>query len=97
MPSAMLFGEPRAAGLMPIWAEAWSNNALLGQVMGSPRVTEPSFCIGRGKGRFLFMGFPKVREKTSEKMKKSSSRRDGQSSYRALGRTVERIGNYGEV
>ena len=53
---------------MPIWAEAWSNNGLLGQVMGSPKVTEPLFCTGRGKGRFLFMDFPKVREKTSEKM-----------------------------
>lgn len=39
---------------------------------------------------------PKVREKTSEKMKKAVQE-DGRSRSGALRRRVERIGNYGEV
>jgi len=69
-----------------IWrAESGQIDANLGGGVVKQRVARPGH--GRSKGyrtvilyqagerRFLFMGFPKVREGTSGKMKKSSSRK----------------------
>ena len=72
MPSAMLFGEPTAVRLMPIWAEAWSNNAFLGQVKGSV------ILYRAGERAFFVYGFSKserenIREDEKKQFKKMAS------------------------